>query len=89
MKLKKLVLNKEVVARITDNQMNRLRGGYGDSDNACTVYVKTECIACVTMDQTVCYHCPDTGINDCPNHSQAGSGCDAETCGWADTCNGR
>ena len=33
--MKKLVLKKEVVARINNDQMNQLRGGYADTLNIC------------------------------------------------------
>ena len=33
--MKKLVLKKEVVARINNDQMNQLRGGYADSFGTC------------------------------------------------------
>ena len=83
---KKLTINKEVVIRVNDNQMNRLWGGYGDTDVFCTNFITCTCP--VRTD-----YCPiippNTDVNECPNHSQVGSGCDAETCGWAYTCNGK
>jgi natural product precursor len=34
--MKKIVLKKEVIARISDNEMSHLKGGTAGSDNACT-----------------------------------------------------
>ena len=65
--LKKLTLNKEVVTRVSDNQMSRLLGGYGDTPtlgdtcgNTCDVTYNT--CTCVTG----CSNCPET-IGFCPN----------------------
>lgn len=74
--MKKLVLSKDVIKRLNDNNLNQLIGGNvcptGNKLNVCT------------------YACPaNTGPNDCPTHSAHGSGCDAITCGWAEGCNGR
>jgi hypothetical protein len=79
MKLKKLVLKKEVVDRLGDNQMNRIfgRGNFCPAGNPLA-----ECS----------YACqPNTDINDCPDRSKeyGVTGCEAETCGWAYTCNGK
>ena len=87
---KKLTINKEVVIRVNDNQMNRLWGGYdggptGPTEHFCTFTCPGPLYTC----DATCGFCPNTDINDCPNHSQVGSGCDAETCGWAYTCNGK
>lgn len=74
--LKRLILKKEVINRLNDNQMNNLQGG----GNFCPPNGIYDCTK----------HCPpSTYISDCPYLSIVGSGCDAETCGWAPTCNGR
>lgn len=91
-KLKKLVLRKDVVSRLGNEEMHHLRGG---TDYLCsgwnTCYGAHTCPTHGTypiLSQNG-YMCPlQTEINDCPNHSQVGSGCDEETCGWAYTCNG-
>lgn len=70
MKLKRLVLNKEVVARISDDQMSHLLGG--------SYYTP--------VDKT--YVAPNYYATATVQYSQAGTGCNGETCGSAWTCNG-
>ncbi len=82
-KLKKLVLKKEVINRINDNQMNRLRGG-----NICQVDPDSpkNCICSPTSEyDTLAY-------GDCPYNTSDGVcdyGDEGRTCGAAHTCNGR
>jgi hypothetical protein len=94
MELKKITLKKEVVANMSDNEMARLMGlaGFGTIlDNTKVTDNCTKLTGCVgnTCPIWECYQPdPDTGYDD-PNYSAEGSGCDAETCGPAWTCNGR
>ena len=87
MKIKKLVLNKEVVARINNDEMNRLRGG---DDGPYYTPVDNTYVAKTYYDPPI----PDPPVSTefnpekCPNYSQHGSGCYGETCGYAFTCNG-
>jgi natural product precursor len=75
-KIKKLVLKKEVIDRLGDDQMNRLlgRGLFCPGTGSCT-------------DPKTCCAPPDTYIYDCP-YLSAIEGCDGYTCGWAPGCNG-
>jgi len=82
MKFKKLVLNKEVLARVSENQMNRLWGG--------NYYQPT--MTCGGDDGTTMTGCTCNNTCDgyvCDTSTQEGSGCHGETCGSAYTCNGR
>ena len=76
--MKKLVLKKDVVARINHNEMNQLRGGYGDSDNAC----KDTRQQCPTQVVT-CY-----GQQTCPGYQSCDVSCGGpcETCPWLYSC---
>lgn len=76
-KLKKLVLKKNIILQIENGTMNLLHGGYQGAETCW----------CLTGTKSVTANFSKNG--DCSNHSAAGSGCDAETCGDAWTCNGR
>jgi len=94
-KLKKLSLKKEAITNISDNQMNHLWGGYGDTvDNtrvpsspmdSCVTYCGDTCAAAAS-----CVFACSTAFDpsSCPNYSKVDSGCPAVTCGYAWTCNG-
>ena len=71
--MKKLVLKKDVVARINDDQMNLLKGGAG-------TYSGTSILVCPTDECTQVYDtCKGTCKDDasCPGHN---------TCNGANTC---
>jgi natural product precursor len=80
-KLSKLVLKREVVARLESSQMNHLLG----RGNVC--YTGRPLITWNSI-FNVCP--PKTNIEECPYYSAFGGeyGCNAVTCGWAYTCNG-
>jgi len=82
---KNVMLNKKVIAKISDDRMNRLWAG----KNAVN-------IICSGADGCGSGGTGGTGggstefdINKCPNYSGVGSGCPSETCGYAYTCNGK
>jgi hypothetical protein len=99
-KLKKLVLKKETIASLSNHAQNSIRGGESVLDCLFSAFAWTLCGEAGSCPPATCpkYGGGDGGGNyggdesrdivDCPNHSQVGSGCDAETCGWAWTCNG-
>lgn len=94
-KIKKLVLNKETITSLSDSEKSNLKGGADDSVMILSLAYYAGGFVCKGVHYCPAgyeddgYKAPNTNINDCPNHSQVGSGCDAETCGWAWTCNGR
>lgn len=53
-KLKKITLRKEVLDRINENQMDRLKGG-----------MNLNCTSCQPIPHTS--QCPNTSAYDCPN----------------------
>ena len=62
-KLKRLALKKEVIANLSDNEMNRFWGGYTNTDVTCGTWIHTNQLSCITCFQDTC---PDTCI-DCPD----------------------
>ena len=76
--MKKLVLKKEVVARINNDQMNQLRGGYADTFNICETILHATCTAAQTCE-------PNVGCEDATQYScgdpQALTGCNTISVG--------
>ena len=74
--MKKLVLKKEVVARINNVQMNQLRGG--DSRHICETILHATCTAARTCE-------PNVGCEDATQYScgdpQAYTGCNTISVG--------
>jgi natural product precursor len=90
-KLKKIVLKKEIVTSLSSHEQSHIKGG--DTGLGCALWSVLLSCFCggggKKEDDGDGYDGPNTGIEDCPDHSAVDSGCDAETCGWAYTCNGR
>jgi len=67
-KLRKLTLKKEVIANISDDQMNRLLGGYGNTDWFCQDSVAaTKCPNCPTEGEATCISCNCCPCDGCPD----------------------
>lgn len=80
--MRKLMLKKEVVARIEHDEMIQLRGGYdpGSGDNACRSVVAWVCQPHESIDFG--HSCNGTCNGTCP----ADYTCQGQTCNGANTC---
>lgn len=84
-KLKKLELKKEVIARISNDEMNHLRGGQiTDSDNACPRLTQTcfsVCMVCVTPSPSPKPTPPEESVaGNCHQTSDLFNTCKGYTC---------
>ena len=81
--MKKLMLKKEVVARIEHDEMNQLKGGYGDGAGTCWCFTGTLSAGRPPSNPN---DCPSQAPNDTCNGTCAGPTCDGPTCGGKETC---
>lgn len=88
--MKKLVLKKDVVARINNGEMNQLRGGYGGGTDALCTIPNTQCECPITVIPTCPVSCHGTcNQGTCPvtcPATCAGATCNQNTCYAMELC---
>ena len=90
-KVKKLVLNKEIISNLSDNRMSKVKGGGTDPMMTCPTGLATLAKCCPSVDSFQCHNC-ENGTGGDSNYcftEQQGSLCNIDPNGsaYAGCCN--